>query len=150
MDPWRACPFWGWDSSSNTSMPCQAGPVWAATNPVTQTAELTILHPADFEFTAGTEQLRHWDTRGEDGSSKSCHFCAVCGTRLLHGDPAGDEPVSIKGGSLDRTDDLEPIAHLWLRSAQPWIEIDRERYACFDTEPDSWASLMRRWQARSK
>ena len=109
-----------------------------------------ILHPADFEFTAGTEQLRHWDTRGEDGSSKSCHFCAVCGTRLLHGDPAGDEPVSIKGGSLDRTDDLEPIAHLWLRSAQPWIEIDRERYACFDTEPDSWASLMRRWQARSK
>ena len=42
------------------------------------------------------------------------------------------------------------MAHIWLRSALPWIEVDRERYACFETEPDDEAALLRRWQARSK
>ncbi len=109
-----------------------------------------IVATGDVEFTRGRERLRRWETQGEDGTPKPCFFCPNCGTRLFHGDLDKDRQVSIKGGSLDRTDDLEPIAHIWLRSAQPWIRIDRDTTACFDTEPDDRAELQRRWQARRK
>ena len=46
------------------------------------------------------------------------------------------EDVSIKAGSLDDTRDLQPNAHIWLRSGQAWVTSDREKFACFDTEPD--------------
>ncbi len=109
-----------------------------------------IVATGDLEFTAGSDQLRRWETRGEDGTLKPGYFCSNCGTRLYHGDLETDRQVSIKGGSLDRTDDLEPVAHIWLRSAQPWIRIDRSTSACFDTEPDDEAALRHRWQAQRK
>ena len=109
-----------------------------------------IVATGDLEFVAGEELLKRWETQGEDGAPKPGYFCAHCGTRLYHGDLARDSQVSVKGGSLDRTDDLEPIAHIWLRSAQPWIEIDRQAVACFDTEPDDRMDLRQRWRARRK
>jgi hypothetical protein len=54
----------------------------------------------------------------------------------MHGSDDADETVSIKAGSLDDTSDLRPRAHIWLKSAQPWVVIEREQYACFDAEPD--------------
>ncbi len=109
-----------------------------------------IVSAGDLEFTAGAERLRRWETRGDDGTAKPCYFCPSCGTRLYHGDRDDDARVSIKGGTLDSTHDLEPVAHIWLRSAQPWVEIDRDRFACFDTEPADESELERRWQARVK
>ena len=109
-----------------------------------------IVAVTDIEFTAGEDRLRCWQTRGEDGNTKPCHFCPDCGTRLYHGDRDADRQVSIKGGSLDLTSDLDPVAHIWLRSAQPWVEIDRERAACFEREPDDEAELRRRWRERTK
>ena len=28
------------------------------------------------------------------------------------------------------------MRHIWLKSAQPWVAIERGQYACFDAEPD--------------
>lgn len=109
-----------------------------------------IVAPADLEFTRGADSLQCWQTQADDGSAKPCHFCPRCGTRLYHGNLDADDSVSVKGGTLDETGDLEPVAHIWLRSAQPWIEIDRARFACFDTEPDDRNELMHRWRARGK
>ena len=53
----------------------------------------------------------------------------------MHGSDDPEESVSIKAGSLDDTSGLRPGAHIWLRSAQPWVSVDRKAYACFDTEP---------------
>ena len=104
------------------------------------------MDPTDVEFLRGGDRLRLWDTRGEVGAIKRCAFCPDCGTRLYHGgeDPAA--PVSIKAGSLDDTRWLRPIAHIWLASAQPWMEVDRDRCACFEREPDDEGSLERRWR----
>jgi hypothetical protein len=88
------------------------------------------------EFVQGADSLRSWDTRGEDGRIKRCHFCPDCGTRLMHGSDDPGDRVSIKAGSLDDTRGLRPVAHIWLQSAQPWVTIDREKYLCFDAEPD--------------
>jgi len=94
------------------------------------------VQPSQVEFISGNASLRSWDTRGDDGEIKRCYFCADCGTRIMHGSDDAAQDVSIKAGSLDDTSNLQPRAHIWLRSAQPWVDIDRERYACFDTEPD--------------
>lgn len=105
-----------------------------------------IVDPADVEITRGAERLKTWDTRGDDGALKRCAFCPDCGTRIYHAPETGDEPISIKAGSLDDTAWLRPVAHLWLKSAQPWVSVDRELYRCFEQEPDDEADLERLWQ----
>jgi hypothetical protein len=94
------------------------------------------MRPRDIEFVQGQETMRSWDTHGGDGRIKRCHFCPNCGTRLMHGSDDPEETVSIKAGSLDDTGGLRPRAHIWLKSAQPWVTIERGNYACFDAEPD--------------
>ena len=109
-----------------------------------------MVDPAQLEFTAGRERLRSWDTRGDDGEIKRCTFCPDCGTRIYHGaeDPAA--AISIKAGSLDDAGGLEPVAHIWLRSALPWVAVDRARFRCFDGEPDDEAELERLWRERRR
>lgn len=95
-----------------------------------------IMAAGQVEFVRGDDRIRHWDTRGENGDTKRCYFCPDCGTRVMHGSDNPAEAVSIKAGSLDNTRDLRPGTHIWLQSAQPSIVVDREPFACFDTEPD--------------
>lgn len=104
-----------------------------------------IVDPDQIEITQGEDRLRHWETRGDNGGIKRCAFCPDCGSRIYHG---GGDYVSVKGGSLDETGDLHPVAHIWLRSAQPWISIDPEQFLCFEREPDDDAELERLWRER--
>jgi hypothetical protein len=107
-----------------------------------------IMNPGDIRFTQGEERLRSWDTRGENGAIKRCSFCPDCGTRIRHGSDDPLETVSIKAGSLDDSSGLRPVAHIWLKSAQPWVSIDPDHSLCFDEEPDDEAELHRLWQAQ--
>ena len=104
-----------------------------------------IIDPSQIEFLQGEDQLGHWETRGDSGEPKRCAFCPACGSRIYH---ASDNFFSVKAGSLDETKDLQPIAHIWLRSAQPWIAIDPAQYRCFDQEPDADADLQGLWRAQ--
>ena len=97
------------------------------------------------EIFQGEDSLRHWETRGDDGGLKRCAFCPDCGSRLFHG---GGDRLSVKAGSLDQTDDLEPIAHIWLRSAQPWLRPDADKILCFDRGPEDGAELERIWREK--
>ena len=105
-----------------------------------------ILARADLRLLKGGEMLRSWDTRGDDGEIKRCYFCPDCGSRIYHGSDREEDDISIKAGSLDDTAGLRPVAHIWLQSAQSWIEIDAEDYACFSREPTDWQELARRWR----
>ena len=104
-----------------------------------------IMDPVDVEFIQGRDRLRFWDTRGEDGEVKRCAFCPECGTRVYHGNDDARARMSIKAGTLDDTSGLRPVAHIWLRSAQSWIDIDPAHYACFEREPGDEAELERLW-----
>ena len=104
-----------------------------------------IVDTEQIELLQGQDRLRHWETFGDDGTLKRCAFCADCGSRLFH---AGEGRVSVKAGSLDVTGDLNPVAHIWLRSAQPWVTIDTDLVRCFDREPDDEAELERLWCER--
>ena len=100
----------------------------------------------DLLLLKGSDSLRRWDTRGEDGSIKRCYFCPDCGSRIYHASDGKDDNISVKAGSLDDVGWLRPVAHIWLQSAQPWIEIDENAYACFDREPKDEADLAHRWR----
>ena len=108
-----------------------------------------IMARDDVNFSRGQARLKTWDTRGDDGEIKRCAFCPDCGTRIFHASDREDAPISIKAGSLDDTRWLQPVAHLWLQSAQPWVEIDRARVRCFAREPDDEAALASLWQAQA-
>lgn len=95
-----------------------------------------IMPPRQVEIIKGSESLRSWDTPGGDGRIKRCYYCPDCGSRIMHGSEDPQQNVSIKAGSLDDTGKLQPDAHIWLQSAQPWVKVDRSKYVCFDTEPD--------------
>lgn len=104
------------------------------------------MNPGDVDFTPSEKRLQHWDTRGENGVIKRCAFCPDCGTRIMHRSDDPDEAFSIKAGSLDDIGWLQPVAHIWLSSAQPWVQIDRNQYRCFDKEPENEDELRQLWQ----
>ncbi len=106
--------------------------------------------PEDIKFESGEDSLKIWITRGEDGGIKKCAFCRNCGTRIFHGSENQEETVSIKAGSLDDTRWLKPIAHIWLRSSQPWLSINHDQTHCFEKEPDDEDELARQWKLQSK
>ena len=109
-----------------------------------------IVSREDIRLLQGAETLRSWDTRGDDGEIKRCYFCPACGSRVYHGSDRNDADISIKAGSLDDTGWLRPVAHIWLQSAQPWIDIDTEADACFRREPTDRQELVRRWREQSE
>ena len=105
---------------------------------------ISVIVPNDkLRLTEGT--LSKWTRPSDTGGTLDCFFCSVCGTRVWHGNPETDARISVKGGSLDDTRWLHPVAHIWLRSAQPWVRIDPAEYACFPQEPDDEAALEQRW-----
>ena len=52
--------------------------------------------------------------------------------------------TAIRAGTLDDTSWLRPIAHVYMRSAQPWEKISGVE--CFDTLPKDFRSLADKWQ----
>lgn len=101
---------------------------------------------ADFVLIHG--EPKFWERGAESGNSVVCAFCPDCGTRLYHASSHESEDVSLKAGSLDDTSDLHPVGHLWTRSAQPWVAIDREAAAfAFETEPADFDATLERWAA---
>lgn len=101
---------------------------------------------ADFSLVEGT--LGNWDTESDSGKAKTCTFCVDCGSRIYHCGIGGADILSLKGGTLDRMAELEPVAHIWMRSAQPWMRALLEDRWQFETQPDSFAEMIRLYRRR--
>jgi hypothetical protein len=66
-------------------------------------------------------ELRMFTAACDSGRTKECAFCPSCGTRIYH--QGTEAAMSIKPGTLDETAWLEPSAHYWTKSRQPWVPI---------------------------
>jgi hypothetical protein len=73
-------------------------------------------------------------------------FCGDCGGRL-YGDRAGrEEIVNIRAGTLDDTSWLVPAAHLYMKSAQPWVQ-PAASAECHEIGPGDFQSVANAWRA---
>jgi hypothetical protein len=74
------------------------------------------------------------------GRSLTRWVCPECGSWMCSGVKPGSANPNIyravRAGTLEDTSWLEPSAHFWTRSKQPWIMLPGERDQVFETQPD--------------
>jgi hypothetical protein len=66
-----------------------------------------------------TGDLASYDHQGT-GDHRSC---AVCHTRLYNFSRAVPGMIVLRAGTLDASDAIDPIAHIWVRRKQPWLRL---------------------------
>jgi hypothetical protein len=83
-----------------------------------------------------------------DGVQRRDWRCGACGSRLWGQPPRYPALLTLRPGTLDDTSWARPSAHIWTRSAQPWVRIpdDVLRY---EQNPDDDLELVRAWKNRS-
>jgi len=54
--------------------------------------------------------------------------------------------INVRAGTLDDTTWLLPVAHIFLRSAQPWV-LPAADAECHEIGPDDYRPLAEKWRA---
>jgi hypothetical protein len=99
----------------------------------------------DFHIRQG--EPKPWRHISPTGVAVISWFCGDCGGRL-HGDRAGRaEIVNLRAGTLDDTSWLVPVAHMFMKSAQPWV-LPAAGAECHEIGPDDFQPLAAAWRAR--
>ena len=50
-------------------------------------------------------------------------MCGVCHARIYNSNSARPGVVVLRAGTLDRSDELDVVAHIWVKRKQPWLEL---------------------------
>jgi hypothetical protein len=81
------------------------------------------------------------ESKTESGRLTRLRYCHVCNTRMWSESLRHPALAVMRAGTLDDTSWLRPVAHIWTRSAQPWVLIP-EGAPRFETQPeDLFAAL---------
>jgi len=91
-----------------------------------------------------TGLTQSWRRPTDSGSHTRCFFCATCGTRLYHAGENRPGMVTIKGGSLDKRGELDPVAHIWTKSKVSWLALPDD-VPQWETQPqttEEWMELL--------
>jgi len=80
-----------------------------------------------------------------NGRERRAKSCRDCDTRLW-AEP-NDKPsmASLLPGTLHNSREFEPVAHLWMKSALPWVVVPPGA-AVYETQPERSGELTRLWQ----
>ena len=54
---------------------------------------------------------------------------------------------SVYAGTLDSSDSLSPVGHIWTRSAQPWVKVS-PGFLDYEQEPEDMNEFTRAWKKR--
>lgn len=100
---------------------------------------------ADLELLAGKPS--RYTVTPEGGKTKVATYCANCTARLWGEPLAAPDLAIVQPGTLDQPIGLEPVAHIWTRSAQPWFIFAPDAVK-FEVQPTDMTELMRLWQRR--
>lgn len=94
-------------------------------------------------------EVKEWLRTMPSGRQMACRFCATCGTRLFHQVVGNEGVLSIKPGTLDSTQGLRPVGHIWVGSKQAWVTLGDDCLQ-YPGNPDGYEALMARWEARGQ
>ncbi len=103
-----------------------------------------LIHRRSLELLRGEPKRSSFETT--QGIRRCDQHCTACGCRLWSEPQGFPELLVLRPGTLDDKSWLQPIAHIWTSSAQPWVPIPGEvlRYA---GEPDH-LEMIRAWKQR--
>ena len=96
------------------------------------------------ELLLGEPKLVEFET--SSGIRQRNHCCTDCCTRLWS--EGRSERVTFRPGTLDDTSWLTPVAHIWTRSAQPWVQIP-DGVLRYEKGVDDYAEVTRAWRERN-
>jgi len=84
-----------------------------------------------------------------DGRTKGGLYCPRC-HNLVAG-RSREAPITlVDGGVFDDTRWIEPVAHIWVRSAQPWLRLDPDTlHTEQQPTPEEQLEMVRRWRSRA-
>lgn len=101
----------------------------------------------DLRFTKG--QPKGWQRINSSGAKVTAWFCADCGARLYGEREGRPESMTLRAGTLDDTSWLEPAAHIFMRSAQPWVQPAKDAM-CFEEQPAAaeFRAALSAWRSR--
>jgi hypothetical protein len=103
---------------------------------------------ADFHILHG--EPKSWRRRSPSGADVTSWFCGDCGGRIYGERKARPESINVRAGTLDDTNWLIPVAHMFMRSAQAWIQPWVQPAAnadCHETQPPDFRPLAAKWRA---
>lgn len=89
---------------------------------------LQILFPQSRFSLSGA--LIEWARPNRRGATTRQQFCAICKTRIYSTNDERAGILTLRAGTLDDSAELNPIAHMWIRRKQPWLQlpVDAETY----------------------
>jgi hypothetical protein len=99
---------------------------------------------SDLHVVAGEPILLEF--KGSPGRPRRARACAECDTRLWAEPPDKPTLAVLLPGTLQDASQFQPVAHLWLRSALPWVTIP-SGVATYETQPSDRRELVQLWQA---
>jgi hypothetical protein len=95
-----------------------------------------IIAPAiDESFTLLTGELKSFEKVADSGTLRSRTFCPECGTQIYAKTIGeGTNFTGLRVGCLDQRDALIPLAEIWTRSKQPWLN-DLSNLPSYEVQP---------------
>ena len=82
-----------------------------------------------------------------DGRQRAAYVCTECLVSLWTEHPGFPDLYTLRAGTLDEASWVRPVAHLFIRSVQPWIAIPPGDLR-YEGNPDDLAALFEAWKSR--
>jgi len=70
-----------------------------------------------------TGPLAVYELTTPSGSLSIQRMCAVCHARVYNSNSSRPGVVVVRAGTLDRSDELDVVAHIWVKRKQPWLQL---------------------------
>jgi len=64
-----------------------------------------------------------YELTSPSGRVSKQRICSVCYTRIYNTNSARPGLVVVRAGTLDRSDELEVVAHIWVKRKQAWLTL---------------------------
>jgi hypothetical protein len=78
------------------------------------------------ESLAVTGPLTVYEFTTPSGRHSKQRMCGICHTRIYNSNSARPGVVVVRAGTLDQSDQLDAVAHIWVKRKQRWLELPQD------------------------
>jgi len=103
----------------------------------------TIIPENAFSFTKGSPAKTEWTA--DSGAKRFGYYCKDCGNRIANGQTPSIGFLSLRAGTFDDTSWVRPAGHIWVKSAQLWIQFADDDILC-DEQPSDYGAYVQRFR----